>query len=108
MATCKISLSDITYGPADPEVNKLVALAYSKELLNQGYRRISNAYCRIARIDRDDWLTVLANERRCSIADFYNVDGSGIGDQHRDHYCRCFSKDILVVHPSIIKLMSSY
>ena len=105
---CKIRLSDITYGPASAEVDKLVAITFAKELVDQGYRRTSNAFCTISRIDRSDWLKVMAKDRFCSIADFYNVDGSGIGDQHRDHYCRCYSKDKLVVHPAIVRLIPSY
>jgi len=105
---CKISFDDITYGPVTDEVDKLVAITFAKELTDQGYRRTSNAFCTVRRIDREDWVTVLAKERHCSIADFYDVDGSGISDRHRDHYCRCFSKDEHVVHPSIVRLIPSY
>lgn len=104
--SCKITENDVTYGPWNPE--KLVAIVFAKTLADQGYRRISNAYCRVARIDREDWLDVLAEQRRCSRADFYNVDGSGIGNQHRDHYIRCFSKDVLTVAPEILRLVPSY
>lgn len=105
---CKIKLSEITYGPKDEEIDRLVAIVHAKELMDRGYRRVSVAFCHIARIDREDWLTVLARDRHCSIADFYNVDGSGVGDNHRDYYCRCYSKDSLTVHPSIVRLIPSY
>ena len=104
----KINVSDITYGPTDEELDKLVATVFAKELIDRGYRRVSNAYCRVARIDREDWLTVLARDRHCSVADFYKVDGTGIGNNHRDYFCRCYSKDILTVHPSILRLIPSY
>lgn len=73
----KIDLDDITWGP-QAEVNETAAFVLAGELMQKGYRRVSNAYCRVARIDREDWLDFLARQRRCSRADFYNVDGSGI------------------------------
>ena len=106
MFKCKISLSDITYGPKTADLDPLVALTYAKELRDNGYRKTSNAYCHVSRIDRKDWLRVMARERHCSIADFYNVDGSGIGDNHEDYYCRVHSKDTLTVHPEIIRAFS--
>jgi hypothetical protein len=78
------------------------------DLHNQGYRRISNKYKLVARIDRDDWLDVLAKEMRCSRADFYNFDGSGISDSWRDHYVRVYSKDQITVSPEIYKLMKGW
>lgn len=102
----KIKLSDITYGPTEPD--EFVATVVAKELYDKGYRRISNAYCQVARIDREDWLDVLARQRNCSRADFYNVDGSGIGNQHRDSYVRCFSKDIHIVAPAILRKIPTY
>lgn len=104
----KIQLSDINFGPTDPELDDIVVFTVAGELHNLGYRKISNSYCRIARIDRNDWVEVLAQSRRCSVADFYNVDGSGIGSSHRDYYIRCFSEDVLTVHPQILRKLSSF
>lgn len=103
---CKISRSQITYGPQEPD--KLTAQVVAYDLMKKGYRKTSNAYCIVSRIDRDDWLDVLAKERRCSRADFYNVDGSGVGDQHRNHYIRVFSKDKLTVAPEVMSFMKGY
>jgi hypothetical protein len=108
MFKVKITTAQITIGPTDQDVDILTAQTWVTYLMSQGYRRISNAYCRIARIDRDDWLDVLAKERHCSRADFYNVDGSGIGDQHRDSYLRRYSKDVQTVHPAVLRAISSY
>jgi hypothetical protein len=105
---CKIREEDITYGPVDFDPDPILVFAVSGDLYSKGYRRVSNAYCRVARIDREDWLTVLAEQRRCSIAHFYNVDGSGISDQHRDHYVRCHSKDVLTVSPAISRKIPTY
>lgn len=102
----KISRDQITYGPKEPD--ELTAMVVADELIQKGYRRTSNAYCMVARIDREDWLTVLAKERRCSVADFYNVDGSGVSDNHRDFYVRSHSKDKLTVAPEVIKLIKPY
>ena len=108
MAKIKITLDKITYGPSTPEVDKLVAFMHADELMREGYRRTSHAYCHVARIDREDWLTVLAKERHLTVADFYYVDGSGIPDHHRDYYVRVHSKDVLTVHPEIVRLIPSY
>ncbi len=97
---CKISRDQITYGPREPD--ELTALIIANELTEKGYRRTSNAYCTVSRIDREDWLTVLARARHCSIADFYNVDGSGISNTHRDYYVRVYSNDNLVVAPEVL------
>lgn len=102
----KITRDQITYGPIEPE--ELTAMVVAEDLTRQGYRKVSNAYCEVARIDREDWLDVLAKERRCSRADFYNVDGSGIGDQHRDYYIRVFSKDTHTVAPEVLFRMKGY
>ena len=99
----KILLSEITYGTRSPEPDPLLVLLTATELNNMGYRGVSNAYSMVARIDRDDWLDVLATERRCSRADFYNVDGSGIGDRHIDYYVRVHSKDHHTVHPDVYR-----
>jgi len=102
----KISRSQITFGPQEPD--DVAAFVTAGHLMSLGYRKVSNAYCRVARIDREDWLDVLARERLCSRADFYNVDGSGVGNQHRDHYIRCHSKDKLTVAPEVMMKMKSY
>jgi hypothetical protein len=103
---CKISRDQITYGPITPTEEEAKETAL--ELMQLGYRKTSNAHCMVSRIDREDWLDVLAKERRCSRADFYNVDGSGVGDQHRDHYIRVFSRDNQTVAPEVIRFVKVY
>ena len=104
----KITLNQITYGPRTTNVDELLAFTIAGELLEKGYRRVSNAYCRVARIDRDDWLDYMATQMKCCVADFYNKDGSGVPDHWRDHYVRCYSTDELVVHPEILYRIRSY
>lgn len=102
----KIETSQITYGSTRPSLEE--AMQTAQELTSLGYRKTSNAYCMVSRIDRDDWLDVLARERHCSRADFYSVDGSGVSDNHRDYYVRVHSKDTLTVHPAVLIHMRSY
>lgn len=108
MFKCKIRPENITYGPKTFDIDELTAFTIAGDLMQKGYRKTSNAYCLVSRIDRDDWLDVLAKERFCSRADFYNVDGSGIGNQHRDYYVRVHSQDNLTVSPAILKFMKAY
>jgi hypothetical protein len=105
---CKIFESDITYGPQQFDLDDTHAFLHAGKLQEKGYYKVSNAYCRVARIDRDDWLLVLAKSMNCSVADFYNVDGTGVSNRWRDHYVRCFSEDVLTVSPSIIRRMSTW
>lgn len=104
----KIKLDDITVGPKDEYLDEFIAGTFADDLMRKGYRKTSNAYCMVSRIDRDDWVEKLARERHCSVADFYNQDGSGIGDQHRDYYVRVHSKDKQTVHPQILKKMKAW
>ena len=66
MFKCKIRIpDDITYGPANPD--ELLAIATAKDLMDKGYRKTSNAYCHINRIDREDWLDVLATAMQSNV-----------------------------------------
>lgn len=105
----KIDVSDITYGPKELEIDDpLVVMCHAEELKRLGYRRVSNAYCMVSRIDRDDWLEVMARQLNTCVAHFYNMDGSGVSDRWRDHYIRGHSKDTLTVSPSILRKVPSY
>lgn len=107
MGRFKVSLDQINFGPKE-EVDKLTALTFAHELMSKGYRRTSSAHCTQTRIDREDWLDVLARALNCARADFYKLDGSGVDDRWRDHYIRCFSKDSVTVHPCVSVLMKTY
>ena len=104
----KIQLAEITYGPNTPDVDPLVVEIYANRLMSMGYRRTSNAYCIVTRIDREDWLDVLATKMNCARADFYDKNGSGVGDRWRDHYCRMYSRDKLTIHPDIVRKVAPY
>ncbi len=103
----KITEQDITYGPGFG-VDELTAWMIAGDLTLKGYKKVSNAFCIVARIDRDDWVEVLAKEQCCSSDYFYNKHTSDIDDRYRDHYIRVYSKDKLVIAPRIYKKMSRF
>ena len=102
----KITEKDITYGPTDPD--DLVAEVLAYELSIQGYRGISNAYCTVGRVDREDWLEVLARARHCSVSRFFMLDGSGVDPREEEYYIRAYTKDTLIIHPKIYQSMKKY
>ena len=106
---CKINSDDITYGPKmDRELNDVEAFLVAGELMKKGYRKVSNAYCMVARIDRPDWLCILAESMNTCVANFYRKNGTGVPDEWRDHYVRVFSKDQHTVHPAVLRKMRNY
>lgn len=74
-------------------------LSRAAELTAKGYRRVSNKYRRLARIDRHDWLNVLGRYIRRPVADFFDCETGKLSASWADHYRRCFSKDVLVDVP---------
>lgn len=75
----------------------------AEELIARGYRRISNKYGAVARIDRPDWVEHMARVTRRAPADFYtrNPDGTltTVSATWADHYRRCISEDVLTLDP---------
>lgn len=72
-----------------PTVQRHVAALVAK-----GYRRISNKYGMVARIDRPDWIEVLpANFKR-------NANANAA-----DYYRRCVSKDVLELPTSVAMMV---
>jgi hypothetical protein len=60
----------------------------------------------VARIDRPDWVQVLAKDMKRSVADFYMVDRPHtVSSNWADHYRRCLSKDVLTLEPRQIALL---
>ena len=70
----------------------------------QGYRKISNKHRIVARIDREDWVHVLAKSMRRAVADFYEPNGQ-VSSHWADHYRRCHSSDKLTLGDAFFKLM---
>jgi hypothetical protein len=89
-------------------VEQLNAWLEAATLTKQGYRKISSKYKLVARIDKDDWLDILARQLNCCRADFYKLDGSGIANNWKDHYIRVHSKDRITVTPEVYKHMKNY
>lgn len=89
-------------------VEQLNAWLEAATLTKQGYRKVSNRYKLVARIDRDDWMDILARQLNCCRADFYKLDGTGIANNWKDHYIRVYSEDKLTVTPEVYKYMKRY
>ncbi len=71
-----------------------------RELAARGYRRISNKHGMLARIDRPDWVDVLAVKLRRAPADFY-VPGEALPAANwADFYRRMCSGDVVFVEPA--------
>lgn len=78
----------------------------ARRLIALGYRRISNGFKLLARIDNPDWVYELASTLRCSPAALFLADGSGDPDpQWCDHYRRCYSKDRIAVSEKVYRLI---
>lgn len=97
----KISKDQITYGPTHAVLDEVEIFLHAGTLNREGWVGTSNAYCRIKRIDRDDWVQVLAKNLRCAPADFYVPGDNKPADNWKEHYLRCYSKEQHTVHPQI-------
>ena len=69
----------------------------AEELIRRGYRRISNAYGNISRIDRPDWITLLALHLRRAPSDFYKPGDFVPQGNWCDYYRSTLSKDVNTV-----------
>lgn len=72
-----------------------------------GYRRTSNRYRMLSRIDRPDWLLALAEHLRRSPASLYIPDKSHPDGMWCDYYRRVLSKDTIEVSPEVCHLVGS-
>ena len=85
--------------PPDVRVGTLIELGYKGVTIEQG---------EISRIDREDWIEVLARAMPGSCkADFLVVSGPNTGkpsERWADHYRRVHSKDTLTVSKEDIRL----
>jgi hypothetical protein len=74
--------------------------------MNQGYRRVSNKFCMLSRIDRSDWREHLAELHA-------PWDPLGQGKEWaalpfaEDWYRRCVSKDVITVSSSVSRLVDT-
>lgn len=72
-------------------------------LIAQGYRRTSNKYGMVSRIDRPDWIEVLAKELHRAPADFYVPGEPEPSGSWCDYYRRCLSKDTITLHVEVAR-----
>lgn len=68
----------------------------AESLIDKGYRRVSNKYRHVSRIDRSDWLEYL-----------HKLGLAGTKGSLADHYRRVYSKDIIIVPLHIFKFIPS-
>lgn len=97
---------NITYGPIDPDTETAQLIA--TELIGKGYFRTSNAFQTVSRIDRIDWMKVLAREMRCSVVSWtneYNQLCQNSQHQWKMQYIRIHSNDHLTVDSKVFRLM---
>lgn len=73
----------------------------AKELIAQGYRRTSNAFGLVSRIDRPDWKEYMASLHPNGM-DWVHALEQTPGSAE-DHYRRCYSKDTLELSRSVAK-----
>lgn len=76
----------------EPQIGTITSDMTAYQIMSMGYRRVSNKYKTVARIDRYDWLDVLAESMNKSPSRFYDKTGK-LDGQWCDWYRRCISKD---------------
>lgn len=85
-------------------MNKL-ATEIATNFINMGYRVISRRHRIIARIDRPDWIYIMAKDLLRAPADFY-VPGETAPDSNWcDHYRRCYSKHKAKVSEDVLQFI---
>lgn len=68
----------------------------AEELIARGYRRTSNAYALVTRIDRPDWLNFMAKKMRCSEGRFLQLSETAppqVDGRWASHYRGVYSED---------------
>jgi hypothetical protein len=89
-----------------PDLREIVAnTVEADKLAKMGYRRTSHKHGLIARIDREDWLNVMATALHRAPADFYVPGEPNPSGSWCDYYRRCLSLDIRHVQPGVTKLI---
>ena len=74
-----------------------------KRLTAMGYRRTSNKCGMLSRIDRPDWIQVLAVHLRRAPADFYVPGEDKPTGSWCDFYRRVLSKDTIEIDPNLAR-----
>lgn len=69
--------------------------AEAQRLIGMGYRRTSNKYLMVSRIDRPDWVTVLAQHLKRSPAELYEIGAPSPAARWCGFYRSVLSKDSL-------------
>lgn len=68
-----------------------------EEATARGYRRVSNRYRWVARVDRPDFVQVLAKHLRHPVSFFLTNSEKNVQAQWCDHYRRVYSCDVVIL-----------
>lgn len=80
----------------------------ASQLINWGYRRISNTHQMVSRIDRPDWFMHMATKHAPWDPTGEGVKwAAGLGTYATDYYRRCLSKDKLDLPSHVFALIPS-
>lgn len=79
---------------------EVMAVQHMAQLTARGYRRVSNAHGMLARVDREDWIVVLAKHMGRSPAEFYVPGAKEPEACWADFYRRVLSRDQVHVEPA--------
>ena len=76
--------------------NELLAQRYTRA----GYRRVSNKYLQISRVDQKHWVKVILKSH-----DFGQLTPENVQNYWADNYRRCRSNDVIQVNTEVFKLI---
>lgn len=86
------------------QMDEVKVLLLAGEYIREGWIGVSNKYCHIKKLDREDWPQVLAMKMDRAPADFYKMDGKPC-ENWKEHYIRVYSTDELTVHPDVYRVL---
>lgn len=80
-------------------------MQFVEGLAQRGYRRTSNKYGIVTRIDRADWVEVLAQHLGRSPAELYRPGGAEPEAHWKDYYRRTLSEDSMEIGSQAARLI---
>lgn len=83
-------------------MEEVEAFIRAGKLYQDGYICISNRFHIVGRIDREDWLELMAKDRFMTLEEFVKLQFD-----FKEYYIRVLSKDTFTVDPQVYKLLKS-
>lgn len=94
----------LRFHPRQPTERVKVPESSVPAMIAAGYRRVSNSYCHLARLDRPDWREYMAYQQAP-----WDPAGEGMDWVRRrgmaDHYRRCYSPSVIALADEAIYRM---